>query len=149
MVFFICWQRLTWLLELLLSFGSEQATEIKPDLMSPLWQGKCPRCAVGHVFKHPLLNPHFAAMHNECPNCQATFQPEPGFYFGAMFVSYAITVVIMAISSLFLWLFFKAGTNVYIVTFLFVTILFMPVSYRFSRLIWLYWFGGHKRFKKR
>jgi uncharacterized protein (DUF983 family) len=116
--------------------------------MSPLWQGKCPRCSIGEVFKYPLLNRHFASMHNECPECKATFQPEPGFYFGAMFISYAITVVIMVACSLALWLFFEASTNVYIVTFIVVTVLFSPVSYRYSRLIWLYWFGGHKRIPK-
>lgn len=113
--------------------------------MSRLWQGKCPRCGQGDVFKYPLLNIHFAAMHNECPNCKATFQPEPGFYFGAMFVSYAILVALMVGCSLVLWLFFEASTNVYIVTFIGVTILSMPFSFRYSRLLWLYWFGGHKK----
>src|SRR5688572_1640969 len=116
--------------------------------MSRLWQGKCPRCGEGAVFKHQLLSLHFADMHNACPKCQATFEPEPGFYFGAMFVSYAITVAIMVASSTILWLFFDASTNTHIVTFIGVTILFSPFSYRCSRLLWLYWFGGHTRIPK-
>lgn len=117
--------------------------------MSPLWQGKCPRCEKGNVFKSPMLSAHFAAMHDECPNCKATFQPEPGFYFGAMFVSYAILVAIMVACSLVLWVFFDAGTDAYIITFIVVAILLIPFSFRYSRLIWLYWFGGHKRPQKR
>jgi uncharacterized protein (DUF983 family) len=116
--------------------------------MSRLWQGRCPRCGEGAVFKHPLLSLHFADMHDACTNCQATYQPEPGFYFGAMFVSYAITVALMVASSTVLWLFFDASTNAHIVTFIVVTILFSPFSYRCSRLLWLYWFGGHKRMSK-
>jgi uncharacterized protein (DUF983 family) len=110
-----------------------------------LGQGKCPRCGKGEVFKYSTLNIHFAAMHDACPTCGATFQPEPGFYFGAMFVSYAFTVAIMVGCSLILWLFFHVGSTTYIVAFLVVTFLFTPFSYRYSRLLWLYWFGGHKR----
>jgi uncharacterized protein (DUF983 family) len=116
--------------------------------MSRLWQGKCPRCGKGSVFKHPLLSLHFAQMNDTCSNCQATFQPEPGFYFGAMFVSYAITVVLMVACSTVLWLFFDASTNAYIITFIVVTLVFSPASYRWSRLLWLYWFGGHTRLPK-
>jgi uncharacterized protein (DUF983 family) len=116
--------------------------------MSRLWQGKCPRCGEGAVFKHPLLSLHFAQMNDTCPNCHATFQPEPGFYFGAMFVSYAITVALMVACSTVLWLFFDANTNTYIITFILVTLVFSPASYRWSRLLWLYWFGGHTRISK-
>ncbi len=31
-------------------------------------------------------------MHANCPNCGANLEPEPGFYYGAMFISYGITV---------------------------------------------------------
>jgi hypothetical protein len=27
-------------------------------------------------------------MRKACPNCQQDFEPEPGFYYGAMFISY-------------------------------------------------------------
>lgn len=116
--------------------------------MNRLWRGKCPRCGEGAVFKQPLLSIHFADMHDSCPQCQATFQPEPGFYFGAMFVSYAITVALMVATSMVLWLFFDVSTNVYIASFIIVTLLFSPLSYRWSRLLWLYWFGGHTRIPK-
>lgn len=112
--------------------------------MSLHLQGKCPRCGHGAVFKYSILNIHFAAMNDSCPNCKATFQPEPGFYFGAMFISYAITVAIMVACSVVLWLFFEASENVYSITFVAVAFLFMPLSYRWSRLLWLRWFGGHK-----
>jgi uncharacterized protein (DUF983 family) len=114
--------------------------------MGPLWQGKCPRCAKAKVFKHPAFNLwRFMEMHDYCPECNASFQPEPGFYFGAMFISYAITVAIMVAISLVLWLFFDPPTSIYIYTFLASVVLATPFSYRYSRLIWLYWFGGHTR----
>jgi len=30
-------------------------------------------------------------MHERCPNCRQDFMPEPGFYYGAMFISYIFT----------------------------------------------------------
>lgn len=30
-------------------------------------------------------------MNSHCPQCGADLEPEPGFYFGAMFISYAIS----------------------------------------------------------
>jgi hypothetical protein len=93
----------------------------------------------------------------QCAMCRTTLennisQGNPGIAaginFGAMFVSYAITVVLMVASSTVLWLFFDASTNTYIVTFIAITILFSPLSYRCSRLLWLYWFGGHTRMPK-
>ena len=87
-------------------------------------------------------------MHDYCPECNASFQPEPGFYFGAMFVSYAITVVIMATTGFVLWLVIDPPTMVYIYSFLGMVLLATPFSYRYSRLIWLYWFGGHVRQSK-
>ncbi|WP_424964423.1 DUF983 domain-containing protein [Ekhidna sp.] len=34
-------------------------------------------------------------MHKKCPNCSQSLEPEPGFYTGAMYVSYAFQVAII------------------------------------------------------
>jgi len=31
-------------------------------------------------------------MHDKCSNCEQRFEPEPGYYFGAMFICYGWTV---------------------------------------------------------
>src|SRR5262245_31214554 len=107
--------------------------------------GKCPRCREGSVFKHPPFSIHFAAMNTQCPKCLASFEPEPGFYLGAMFVSYAFTVAIMFFVWLALYVTIRPSTSIYIYTFLACVVIATPFSFRYSRLAWLYWFGGHKR----
>lgn len=43
-------------------------------------------------------------MNRYCPKCEADLEPEPGFYFGAMFISYAITVwPILGLMAIFRW----------------------------------------------
>lgn len=50
---------------------------------------KCPRCHEGDLFATPAFSfrqPFF--MPDKCPHCAQPYMPEPGFYYGSMFVSY-------------------------------------------------------------
>lgn len=105
--------------------------------------GRCPRCHQGRLFStsgwHPTT---FADMPPTCPRCGQTFEPEPGFYYGAMFISFGFSVA----------LFLTVGVAVYVLghdpeLWVYVTavtvasLLLMPVSYRASRTLMLYGFG--------
>jgi Protein of unknown function (DUF983) len=84
----------------------------------------------------------FSAMNSSCPHCHAGFEPEPGFYFGAMFVSYAINVAIFIGTWLFFYLLFDPADWVYITAIALIALLFTPITFRYSRILWLHWFGG-------
>lgn len=110
---------------------------------SALLSGKCPACRQGDIFKYPLKKiTHFAEMHRNCPNCGSTFEPEPGFYFGAMFVSYALSVVLFIAIWLIVYIFWDPSDIVYVIIIGLGAMLFTPVSFRVSRVLFLYWFGG-------
>lgn len=81
-------------------------------------------------------------MNRICPHCSATFESEPGFYFGAMFVSYAFNVAIFIGCWLVMYLLFDVSDWVYVVVIGIVAVIMTPINFRLSRLIWLYWFGG-------
>jgi uncharacterized protein (DUF983 family) len=49
---------------------------------------KCPRCRKGSLFTGPLRIKNALEMPTHCAHCGLKFEPEPGFYYGAMFVSY-------------------------------------------------------------
>jgi hypothetical protein len=83
-------------------------------------------------------------MNKICPVCEANFEPEPGFYFGAMFVSYAISVTIFVVIALFLFVVFHPSDMVYLVCITIAAILSTPISFRYSRILFLYWFGGYR-----
>lgn len=85
-------------------------------------------------------------MHTHCPACGVSFEPEPGFYYGAMFVSYAFTVAIFAVIALAIYLFFNpANDSTYIIAIITGAVVTAPWSFRYSRICFLYWFGGIKR----
>jgi len=82
-------------------------------------------------------------MNKNCSHCDADFEPEPGFYFGAMFVSYAISVTIFIIVGIILFIFFRPSDVVYAICIVLAALVFTPVSFRYSRILFLYWFGGY------
>ena len=57
---------------------------------------KCPRCHEGDLFTNP--NPynlaHFSDMPRRCPVCNQSYEPEPNFFYGAMYVSYGYAVAL-------------------------------------------------------
>lgn len=64
----------------------------KSNKLYSIFNLKCPRCHTGDLFNTPTFS--FSQpfdMPKNCPKCGQDFEPEPGFYFGAMFISYIFT----------------------------------------------------------
>ena len=105
---------------------------------------RCPRCHQGKLFLHAATNLiKFTDMPAECPVCGQTFEPEPGFYFGAMYVSFGFAVGTFAVVGILLN--YLAGDPplwVYITTVAVVTLVSTPLVFRYSRAVMLYLFGG-------
>src|SRR5690606_13708704 len=101
---------------------------------------RCPKCHEGKMFPsgtlfHPMK---FSKMNDYCPECGQSFEPEPGFYFGSMFVSYGIN------TALFIAFWILAGFIVedmsltMILGFLFAVVIgLLPVIFRYSSSIWI------------
>lgn len=55
---------------------------------------KCPRCHDGDVFqsKNPYNLKRMFQMHETCGSCGLRYEIEPGFFYGAMYVSYGFGV---------------------------------------------------------
>jgi len=108
---------------------------------------KCPRCRQGDLFKYSLLSkPHkFTATHKTCPKCQLIFEREPGFFFGAMYVSYGLTMGVLLATAFILYNFFgDPDLVVYITAVPLIVLLLLPVIFRYSRTLYLHGFGGVK-----
>ncbi|WP_230688301.1 DUF983 domain-containing protein [Hymenobacter jeongseonensis] len=105
---------------------------------------RCPRCHQGKLFSHSALNiSKFARMPAQCPVCGQSFEPEPGFYFGSMYITFAFNVATMfAVGIPLYFLFGDPDTWVYVVTVTVVALLLTPLILRYSRAIMLYLFGG-------
>ena len=104
----------------------------------------CPKCRSGQMFALKPTQKWFnTEMNTSCAVCHQTFQPEPGFYYGAMFVSYAFSVVITFVSVFVLYFFFNASSIwAYLLLIASLVLLLWPLMFRYSRSIFLHLFGG-------
>lgn len=108
-----------------------------------LLHSKCPACREGDIFKYPLKNVlRFSAMNAQCPVCGAGFEPEPGFYFGSMFITYAFNVAMVVTLGVLFYYFWALPQWLFLSIVLFSAVGSMPFSFRMSRTLWLHWFGG-------
>jgi uncharacterized protein (DUF983 family) len=108
---------------------------------------KCPHCHEGEFFKDP--NPYnlksMSATHDRCPNCDRRLYLEPGFYYGAMYVAYALGVAHV----ISFWVasevlnFDMEFWNFIILTGIFLLAL-TPLYYALSKIIWANLFLNYK-----
>jgi uncharacterized protein (DUF983 family) len=114
---------------------------LKEISYSVLWN-KCPKCHEGNVFvsNNPYKLTQLSTMHQNCACCNEKYEKEPGYFFGAMYVSYALMVgwfvITWAVDSFWVN---STGAN-YVIFVVATMLLFMPITFRVSRLIWMNFF---------
>ncbi|GAB4430323.1 MAG: hypothetical protein OHK0039_49020 [Bacteroidia bacterium] len=80
-----------------------------------------------------------------CPVCGQDFVIEPGFYFGATYVSYALNVAWLVPTFLFVRFVLGFSMRIYIVVMVLLLPVLVPVFFRLSRAIWLHFFVPYDR----
>jgi uncharacterized protein (DUF983 family) len=109
------------------------------NIVSSILTCKCPKCHEGNLFLNEKTYQYkkFLDMPENCPKCNQDYQIEAGFYLGAMFVSYALTVA-LTVSVFVAFATFNAYSLVpFLITVgIFITIT-TPFILRLSRSIWI------------
>ncbi|KAA9338742.1 DUF983 domain-containing protein [Hymenobacter busanensis] len=82
-------------------------------------------------------------MPTACPVCGLHYEPEVGFYWGAMYISYGLSVGVVVLTGILVYfLAHDPAVWVYIAAVAGVVVLLTPVLFRYARALMLYWFGG-------
>lgn len=79
-------------------------------------------------------------MNRSCPGCGLLFEREEGYFLGAMYVSYGISSALLVLGLLIVHLLLPdldLGWGVLIATVAYLP--FVPLVFRYSRVIWIYW----------
>lgn len=88
-------------------------------------------------------------MNEQCPVCGLHYEIEPGFFWGAMYVSYAITTGMMLVLGALTYL---IGSNpdfwIYMIVICGAVITGSPFVFRYSRVLLLYLFSQIRFDKK-
>lgn len=108
---------------------------------------KCSRCHQGDVFEsnNPYNLSKMFKLHKTCSHCHLEYEHEPSFFYGALYVSYAISsgwfMIWYALQSYVLhWDLLPFA--IFITVFIIVV---APLTLRWSRLIWLNFFYKFKK----
>jgi len=79
-------------------------------------------------------------MNDLCPHCGFRFEIEPGYFYAAMYVSYALSMAQVIIAGLLTYQFTKSESPwVYLGVLMTVIVIFAPFNFRYSRLILLHY----------
>lgn len=100
----------------------------------------CPQCLNSKMYieKNPYKISTMTKMHERCPSCNVNFFPEPGFYFGAMYVTYGLVAAEFIAFFVFKHLFnIELSTLQFGMYALILMLVLSPLNFRFSRLIWI------------
>lgn len=77
-------------------------------------------------------------MYEQCPVCGLRFEREPGYFLGAMYISYALALITILLLAALLWLSFRWTIQK---TAIWAVILFLPLTPSltyFARVLWIY-----------
>jgi uncharacterized protein (DUF983 family) len=116
----------------------------EPSKTLSILKSKCPQCQSGKMFNYPFYDlKRFMEMDSHCKVCNLKYEIEPGFFWGAMYVSYALTVGLMLVlgGSIFWLSHGKASFWGYIIPIVSSLILSSPLTFRYARVLMLYIFS--------
>ena len=111
--------------------------QTRPSAWEGIWHQLCPRCRTGKIYCTSIFR-IFPRMNARCPECGLKFEREQGYFLGAMYFSYAIGTVAIALLALVVWAIFRwdlpesVGAGF---------LLFLPAASLvtfFSRVLWIY-----------
>lgn len=98
---------------------------------------RCPRCRLGRMF-HDSIFRGWPKMHLRCPVCDLLLDREPGYFLGAMYISYAVGMGVVAVLSVVVWAVTAWGLIKDVIA---AVVLFLPLAPAitlFSRVLWIY-----------
>lgn len=123
----------------------------KKSMLTSMLTFQCPQCRDSHMFENPKTYSLVKLGTNKkhCDKCGVDLQPEPGFYFGAAYVSWALTVaqwvavlVALKVFNALGWIEFAFLTHpgTFLITGIVISILLFPYMFRLSRSMWAHFF---------
>lgn len=91
----------------------------------------CPRCGQGWLFERWLV------MHMRCSHCHLQFEREPGYFIGAMYVNYGLTIAVIVAGHFTLDAFVRLPLMFHVVLWSLVAIALPLALFRHARSLWL------------
>jgi len=120
---------------------------LKGTKVYSIFTGTCPVCQEESMYKenNPYKLREVFEMHERCSNCGTKYKIEPSFFYGAMYVSYAVGVAFSVAAFIIAYVFLNATLLASFFTIVGTLVVFMPIIMRLSRNIWINFFFSYKK----
>ncbi len=119
----------------------------KGTKLNSILTGSCPKCQEESMYKdkNPYNFSKVADMHETCSHCNLRYQIEPSFFYGAMYVSYAVGIAFGVAAFIISFVFIGTSLKVAFGAIIGALVLFMPIIIRLSRNIWINFFINYDK----
>ena len=116
--------------------------------LSAIIKCKCPKCRRGNIFEGPMYSFKSQKMNEDCPHCGFHFEVEPGYFYAAMYVSYALVVAELVNTGILTFYLSNKSESpmVYLGVMTAVILAFSPFNFRYSRVILLHWLSPNVKY---
>lgn len=98
------------------------------------WRLQCPRCGTRSLYRHGMA---MLSMHERCRYCDLKFEREMGYFLGAMYLNYGMTVMLVLAGYFMLELLTDVSLRVHLWLWTSLSLLLPVILYRHSRALWL------------
>ncbi|UZO81412.1 DUF983 domain-containing protein [Aquimarina sp. ERC-38] len=122
---------------------------LKGTKLYSIFTGTCPVCQNESMYvkSNPYKLSTTLEMHERCSHCHTKYKIEPSFFYGAMYVSYAVGIAFATAAFVIANLIFKASLLNTFFAIVITLVVFLPIILRLSRNIWINIFMGYNKEK--
>lgn len=101
--------------------------------------GTCPKCHQESMYtnKNPYILSETLSMHETCSYCTTKYKIEPSFFYGAMYVSYAVGIAFATAAFVISNFVFQLNIHYIFLSIIFTLVVCLPIILRLSRNIWI------------
>ena len=119
----------------------------KGSILYSILTGSCPKCHEESMYEdnNPYHLGKIYKMHDTCSHCNTRYKIEPSFFYGAMYVSYALGIAFGVAAFVISYLFFGSTLKTAFIAITATLVVFMPVIMRLSRNIWINFFISYDK----
>jgi uncharacterized protein (DUF983 family) len=111
----------------------------KGSKLNSILTGSCPKCQNESMYKEKNMFKltKILSMNEYCGHCGLKYQIEPSFFYGAMYVSYALNVAVGVAAFIISYVFFNSNLKQAFIAIIISIIVAFPFVMRFSRNIYI------------
>lgn len=104
-----------------------------------IFTGSCPKCHGESMYinNNPYVLKDVLKIKENCTKCGTKYRLEPSFFYGSMYVSYAVGIAFAVAAFVISYFFLGSSLHITFISIIGTLVLFGPIIMRLSRNIWI------------